>query len=298
MNAKHDFVNYAGYDCARLANEQVELLVTCSVGPRILSLRFEGGENLFAEHPDAVAERPDGRLYHFIGGHRLWHAPEHMPRTYVVDDAQVEIEPLPGGLVVRQALETETGIEKIIRIELEAGAPRLVVTHTLTNRGLWPVECAPWAITQLKTGGMAILPQADEETGLLPNRSLAIWPYTDMSDPNLAWERRHILLSANLKSPFKVGFPNPRGWLAYWNQGVLFVKRAAYRPGAHYYDFGSSSECYCNQQFIELETLGPVSLLAPGDSLTHVEHWELHRVESCPCDEAGVTGLVERLALG
>ncbi len=289
------FLAYAGYECARLANDQIELLVTRSAGPRILSLRFLGGENLLAEQPEAVAQRPDGSLYHFVGGHRLWHAPEHMPRTYVLDSAPVEIEPIADGLLVRQPVEVETGMEKTIQIGLRVDVPQITVTHTLTNRGLWPVACAAWAITQFKTGGLAILPQADEDTGLLPNRNLAIWPYTDMSNPNLRFGRRHILLQANMPSPFKIGFANPRGWLAYWNMGVLFVKQADYLPEARYYDFGSSSECYCNDQFIELETLSPISLIQPGDSLTHVEHWTLSSLAHGPRDEAEVESLLASL---
>jgi hypothetical protein len=292
-----DLLRYGDYECARLANDQVELLVTRSAGPRILSLRFLDGENLLAEQPDAVAQRPDGSLYHFIGGHRLWHAPEHMPRTYVLDNIPVEIEPIADGLLVRQPVEAETGMEKTIRIGLRVDVPQITVTHTLVNRGLWPVECAAWAITQFKTGGLAILPQADEDTGLLPNRNLAIWPYADMSTPNLRLGRRHILLQANMQSPFKIGFPNPRGWLAYWNMGVLFVKQADYLPEAHYYDFGSSSECYCNDQFLELETISPISLLEPGGALTHVERWALYPLAEAPDSEADVEAMVKRLFL-
>jgi hypothetical protein len=294
---KIEVLDYGGYECARLANDQIELLVTRSAGPRILSLRFKGAENFFAEHPDAVAERPDGRLYHFVGGHRLWHAPEHMPRTYVVDESPVTIEPLEHGLLVQQPLETETGIQKTIRVELNPNAPQITLTHTLTNQGLWPVTCAAWAITQFKTGGIAILPQADAETGLLPNRSLALWPYTDMSNSNVTWGRRHILIRAQMESPFKVGFPNPRGWLAYWNRGILFVKRAAYNPQADYYDFGSSSECYCNDRFLELETLSPISPVEPGDSLTHREEWTLHSLESLPSGEKALESVLASVGL-
>jgi hypothetical protein len=31
---------------------------------------------------------------------------------------------------------------------------------------------------------------------------------------------------------------------------------------------------YCNDSFVELETLGPLTHLASGASVTHVEHWE------------------------
>ena len=240
--------NFLGLECYPLENEALKLLVTRSVGPRILSFGFKAGENLFAEVPEAVIDRPGSIPFHFYGGHRLWHAPEEPRRTYLPDDSPVDIAPSENGLTVTQNTEPQTGLQKTIEVRLPGNLPQVVITHHLTNQGLWPVTCALWALTQLKTGGTAVLPQVRQDTGVLPNRSLVLWPYTDMVNPNVRWGSNYILLDAELDSPFKVGFPNPRGWLAYWWNGMLFVKRAEYDPQAEYFDFGSSSECYCDQQ--------------------------------------------------
>jgi hypothetical protein len=288
---------FLDFDCVSLENAALSLLVTQSVGPRIISLRFNGGNNLFAELPDTVTERPDGKMFHFYGGHRLWHAPENMPRTYALDDGPVDIVSTGDGLSIMQPVEVQTGIEKSIRISLVEDKPQVIVRHTLTNRGPWAVECAPWAITQLRIGGVAILPQTREQTEFLPNRSLALWPYTDIANPQIRWGNCYILVHTEMQNPFKVGFPNPRGWLAYWLSGTLFVKRAAFDGQAEYYDFGSSSECYCNGRFIELETLGPVGRLAPGESVTHTETWELYADVDSPIDEDATQEIVEKLGL-
>jgi hypothetical protein len=280
-----------------LENESLRLLVTRSVGPRILSFGFKDGENLFAELPEAVIETPGADVFHFYGGHRLWHAPEEPRRTYLPDDSPVEIVPSENGLTVTQPTESGTGLQKTLEVRLSGDSAQVVITHRLTNQGLWPVMCALWAITQLKTGGTAILPQARQDTGVLPNRSLGLWPYTDMSDPNVRWGSNMILLHANLDSPFKIGFPNPRGWLAYWWQGVLFVKRADYNPQADYYDFGGSSQCYCDHRFIELETLAPIHTLAPGETASHIETWGLYKDIDCPNNENEAQGLADKLGL-
>lgn len=290
-------IKFQSIDCIRLQNSVISLLVTRSVGPRIISLGFKGGANLFAELPDFVTERPDGKLFHFYGGHRLWHAPESMPRTYFPDDGPVDVVQDGFGLSVSSALEDETGIEKSIQISLAEDKPQVILHHFLTNRGLWPIECAPWAITQLRTGGVAILPQSQQQAGFLPNRSLALWPYTDFASPQVFWGNEYILVHANMKEPFKVGFPNPRGWLAYWLDGTLFVKRTGYDAQAKYYDFGSSSECYCNDRFLELETLAPVEKLAPGDSVKHTETWELYKDVDFPESEGATKEIVATLGL-
>ncbi|MGB2965117.1 MAG: hypothetical protein WBB69_14145 [Anaerolineales bacterium] len=288
---------YLNHDCVSLKNESLELLITQSVGPRIISLRFQGGENLFAELPDLVFDSFEDEIYYIYGGHRLWHAPEAMPRTYYADNQPVDISSTQDGLLIRQPVEIQTGIEKSIQISLVENKPQVILHHTLINRGVWPIQCAPWAITQLKKGGVAILPQSIEQTGFLPNRSIAVWPYTDINSPHIQWGNRYILIPTKMKSPFKIGFPNPHGWLAYWNEGTLFVKRSAYHPQAEYYDFGSSSECYSNGNFLELETLAPISTLDPDHSVTHIETWEIYGEVNFPENEDAAQAIIEELEL-
>ena len=113
-----------------------------------------------------------------------------------------------------------------------------------------------------------------DDDGLLPNRPIAFWPYTDINSPHLKLTNAHIFVHATMTAgAMKIGFPNPHGWMAYWLEGMLFVKTAVFQPNATYYDFGSSSECYCNDKFLELETLGPRTIIQPGDSVTHRELW-------------------------
>jgi hypothetical protein len=288
---------FFGHECYTLTNQTLKLLVTRSIGPRVLSLGFIDGENILAELPDVVTDCPGAGVFHFYGGHRLWHAPEEPSRTYLPDDSPVEITPLETGVIVTQNTEIQTGLQKSMEICLSEGTAQVVITHRLTNHGLWNVTCAPWAITQLKTGGVAILPQTQANTGVLPNRSLVLWPYTNMTNPNVQWGSNYILVNADMDAPFKVGFANPRGWLAYWLNGTLFVKHAEYKEQADYYDFGSSSECYCNARFLELETLGPIGTIAPGATVLHVETWNLYKNIDRPHAEKDARFLVEKLGL-
>ena len=288
-------MKYSRYECCALENDTLQLLVTRSVGPRIISFGFKNGDNLFAELPDVVTELPNGDMFHFYGGHRLWQAPEDFNTTYIPDDDPVEIVSIENGLLVTQKT-LPTGLHKSMEIIL-SGNSQITITHRITNRGDSNITCALWAITQFKTGGVAILPQNSTNTGVLPNRSLALWSYTDMSNKNVQWGREHILISARMESPFKVGFSNPRGWLAYWLNGTLFVKHANYNAQVEYYDFGSSSECYCNDQFLELETLAPITSIPPNETVSHVETWDLYKDIDCPRDENETRLLVEKLNL-
>jgi hypothetical protein len=177
----------------------------------------------------------------------------------------------------------------------------VIVDHHLSNKGLWPVETAPWVLTMLKPGGIAILPQNSEpadKAGLLPNRNLVLWRYTDMESPYISWGNRYIFVNASLeRGSLKLGFPNPRRWLAYFWNGTLFVKYAAYNPERAYFDMGSSSQCYCGPDFIELETLGPRTLIPPGGSITHREVWRVFGDVTFSPEEIAAEQLVHDLDL-
>ena len=74
-------------------------------------------------------------------------------------------------------------------------------------------------------------------------------------------------------SPFEF---QREAWAAYLLGSELFVKRYSAAPGA-YPDFGCSFETFTNADFLELETLGPLVRLAPGEFVYHTETWTLAR---------------------
>ncbi len=294
--------DFHGMPTRRLENQHLRLEYLSEAGPRIVRVFLgDSNQNLLVELPTATISTPIGD-YHLRGGHRLWHSPEVMPRTYVPDDAGVKVEELPEGVRLIGPTEALTGIQKSIEIHLRADRPSMTLRHELRNNGVWPVELAPWAITQLPLGGVAILPQQVgplDATGLLPNRQLVLWPYTRWSDPRLQLAEDYILLQAQpLQPPCKVGYLNRRGWVAYWRERVLFVKRFSSRPAAPHADFGCNAEFYCNDAFIEMETIAPLTTLDPGQSVEHVETWEFHSGIDAPRTVESVRALVNSLSLG
>ena len=207
----------------------------------------------------------------------LYFKTRRSPQWWGSDD----IEQLQDSLRLIQPVEPTTGIQKLINIRLPSSGHQVLVEHVLQNHGSRPVELAPWAITQFKTGGEAILPYSapiSDPFGVLPNRNLALWPYSNLKNAPIEFGKNFLRIKAKMDcGAFKVGFPNPSGWLAYLIGRTLFVKRAPYQVGADYFDNGSSSECYCDARFIELESLGPRVTLSSGESTTHLEEWSLYK---------------------
>jgi hypothetical protein len=89
-------------------------------------------------------------------------------------------------------------------------------------------------------------------------------------------------------APQKVGFVVTDGWAAYARDGHLFVKKFSYFEGERYPDFGCSVEVFTDADMLELETLGPLARLQPGDTVEHIEHWFLFRDVPAPIGESDV----------
>ena len=294
---KHELVHYKGWDnCVRLSNELVDMIITTEVGPRIIRYGFIGDENEFCEFPEQIGKKggDDWRIY---GGHRLWHAPEQMPRTYYPDNYPVNIELTDGVLRLIQPVESTTGIQKEMDIFLHEDSSRVLVTHRLRNRSVSDAELAVWALTVLDAGGTAIIPLPPRQThseNLSPVNSFALWAYTDFSDPRWSLGSRYLLLKHDREctGPQKIGVSVPAGWAAFARNNHLFLKQFFYSPSSIYPDMGSSVEVFTNDVMTELETLGPITRIAPGKQVEHVETWDLVSGVEQPTTENEVDGLI------
>lgn len=246
---------------------------------RIIGCTPKGGENFFADinHRPPV-QTPFGEFF-FRGGHRLWHSPEAMPRNYIPDNGPLIINKNDNEISLEIPPEPITGIRKKISLLLDTTSPKVTVTHTLINDGIWPIELAPWAITQYKTGGVVVLPMPkgnSDPDGLLPNRQISFWPYADIQDDRLKLDNDHILFHAKpIEKSFKMGYFNPHGWLAYVYKGKMFKKSFNVDLVRQHPDGNCNTELYGINDFVEMETLSSLVKLEPNTSVQHTEIWEI-----------------------
>jgi hypothetical protein len=272
--------DFHGMQTRSLENKHLRLDYLVEAGPRIVRLFSAGSAaNLLADVFDFRVPTPQGE-YFFLGGHRLWRAPESLTRTYIPDLSGLLVQPIPRGVRLSMPADPPTGIAKALELRLSEDRPAVTLEHELRNESGTSVELAPWGITQLRLGGIVILPMPNEAVdpgGMLPNRQITFWPYTSLKDDRMHLEEDAVLMKGKGSlPPVKVGYTNSAGWLAYWIGGILFVKRFNYETDASYPDLGCNAEVYCNDRFIELESLGPLSRLEAGGSVHHTETWELY----------------------
>lgn len=267
-------------NCYRIANETIEAIVSTDVGPRILRYGFVGGENLLAELPHLATPTSLGEWKPW-GGHRLWVAPEHMPESYAPDNVPIRFEVLGEGAIQLDQTIDVAGYEKRMTVELAPEGSKVIVHHRVTNRRESIVEIAPWGITAVNGPGETLVPQEpfqSHDDYLLPVRVLVLWSFTDLTDPRIRLGRKFLRLrtDAARPEPQKFGVSNRQGWCAFHQEKSrnLFVKRHTWETGA-YPDKGANYETYTAGNYLELETLGPLRRLEPGESAEHTEIWQL-----------------------
>jgi len=281
-NVKVEKTEYKGWsNCYRVSNGEIELIVTGDVGPRVIRFGFTGGQNLFKEFPEQLGRTGEDK-FQLRGGDRVWKAPEDSVATWAPDNIPLTIQITPAGLIAREPVEPSTNLQKEIEVSMAVSGTAVTVTHRITNRSLFALEFAPWALTMMAQGGTAISgfpPRGTHPANLEATNPLVMWAYTNLADSRWRFTKKYLTLrqDPNNKEAQKLGMFNRDTWAAYLLNHELFVKKTTADPSRTYPDFGCSFEAFTNNDFLEIETLGPLTKVAPGQTVELVEHWALYR---------------------
>lgn len=270
--------------CLAITNDAMELYVTIDIGPRIIKCNLLGHDNLMFEDierkktNDVSSVYGEGKTWFIYGGHRMWLSPEKFPETYYPDCEKVVYSVGPSGASFDSAVQVVTGLQFSMNITMDETEPKVTITHTVKNTKKDPITGAMWCLSVMDKGGAVVVPQPTEDTGLLANRVLAIWPYTDMTDSRIFFGERYIALRQNpeIDRNIKFGINNTAGKIAYINYGQALVKSfAPNHPDGVYPDYGCSCESFACDLFIEAETLSELQTIKKGESIVHTETWTL-----------------------
>ena len=279
--------------CVHISNGIIEVMVTIDVGPRLIHFGLVNGENMLYTDPErqyrSFGEGFDqlygeGTTFYNYGGHRLWLSPESTPETYYPDNEPVVYGVLPDGVSFTPAKQRHNEMQLGFEVMMNENASDIMVIHSAKNCSKEPKTLSLWAITMLAPGGMEIIPQNPSGDFLQPNRSLILWPYSDLRDSRIHWGNRFVTLrqDPSVNTAFKAGWNNHCGWAAYVRKNVAFIKHYVHNVHAAYPDLGASYETYVNADFLEMETLSPLYHIEPGDSVRHVENLTLQRIDQIP----------------
>lgn len=280
------YIDYKNFGkCAKLSKGGKTLLVTVDKGPRVIYYGFDGGENIFYEDEKDLINKGgeffdknlQGKgIWHIYGGHRLWKSPEYMD-TYYPDNAPVKVIEDKEGVSFVSDTEITTGLQKTMTFVMDDdGNVKLI--HKMQNMFDKPTPpVAIWGLSVMDKGAKAVIPQSVEDTGLLPNRNIVLWSYTDLKDDRLQIENDKIILSQkNNPHAIKIGTFVKEPVCVYikgMRLGISFDS-----PEGEYADYSCNLESYTNDIMLEIESLSPLKSLNKGESIVHIENWTLEKV--------------------
>ncbi len=279
------YKNYGKVLC--ISNAVIEAYITLELGPRIIRFGFVGKKNLMCDDRERFRPKTDpsytdvfgeGKAWESFGGHRIWITPEQYPLTYTPDDEAVEYVLLENGAVFTAKKDLHNNCQKSLEVRLSEDKPEMSVTMRVKNIGTQQKEFAVWGITVCDAGGDLIIPMNTNDTGLLHNRSISVWPYTDMSDRRIYWGKKYITIRQDpcADTPVKLGLDLNKGMAYYVLDGFVFKKTfQPNHPHGIYPDGGCSFETYTDHAMLEFEVLGEVKKVAPGETAELCESWSL-----------------------
>ena len=273
-------------DALRIRSSTAEAIIVPAIG-RVMGFRLLDGENVLWADP-ALAGRsgdPTGKEWVNFGGDKSWPAPEAEWRTFtgygkwmpppgfdgLPHTARIE----DGTVVLVSPVDRFYGLRHERRIALAADAARLTIATTYERVSGAPARVGIWVITQFVEPVAVFVP--------VPPRSRfpdGHYVFGTSPWPQLEVRGGLLRITRDPRAAHKLGSDADR---MLWVGETVMCLVASPRvddPAAEYPDRGASAEVYTNpdpKRYVELETLGPLATLKPGDRITQTNTYTLFR---------------------
>ena len=280
-----EFENYG--KVLEITDGAVEVKVTLDVGPRVIYCGIPGKKNVFfcdlerntsCKKPEMDAFYGEGRYWYLYGGYRLWMSPEYLPATYYPDNDPVQYVIKQDSVTFIPPVQKENELQMLYSLSFH-GDGSITVNNRMINFSNGKKHGAAWTLCVMGRNSHTFACQTDKDTGLLPNRTVVLWPYTKIYDKRITLTDRLIDVRQDPASDraLKIGFNNEAGKVATLTEdGTLFIQKYStdHISGA-YPDGGCSCEIYSCPDFTEAECLSPLKTVLPGHSLDFAVEWKL-----------------------
>lgn len=291
----------------RISNGLIDARIVTDIGPRIMDVRPAGGATLLYVR-ESEAGKSGETEWMQRGGWRLWVSPERKDTTYALDNSLCQAEIIDETtLRVTGPPQPAAGIQKGVDVTLVPGERRLRIVSHVKNVSDHALTYAAWSLPVLRPGGRAFVPlDVGPLTAFDATRRYILWSYTKFDDPRYHFGDRlieidHTRVKATAPTHVgrrddesKVGADSGQGWAAYLLDGTLFLKRFPHDPKGQYPDGGATIEVYSSHEFLELENLGPLTTIAPGEEIVLPEDWWLFTGVTVPTGGTDALAVLNR----
>jgi len=297
-------IDYQGWkDCYELSNGDVRLVVVPQIGGRIMEYSI-GGENVLWQNESELGKLTGadvGKKWRNYGGYKAWNAPQSRWRKpnedYFYDSKPASIEVLPDqGLRITTSPIEHLGFRFIRDVHLSPSTSRVRIVEKMRNITDKPIEWSVWDVTQVRVpcwiafpinnksrhpdGWNVLCPIGHKMTQITRIGDLGVMGYKNVTE-NWCTDAMG-------------------GWMAYLKGQLAYTKHWSTRMiDVTYPDGGCDAAFFTADQgiaggYAEMEVMGPIVKLKPGEETELIEDWFLTRVNQSAND---VTDVVSRLKL-
>lgn len=292
-------VDYKGWkDCYEMSNPLVRLVIVPQIGGRIMEYSTFG-ENVIWQNQDelGVVKSSDiGKKWHNYGGYKAWNSPQskwifpNLDNFY--DYASAKVEVIPGdnaGIRVSCTPIKHLGFQYVREIYLDDDTSHVRIVETMKNIVDREIEWGAWEVTQVNAPCKLAFPMNENSRFPL---GWAIQHY-EGKDMKQVTRFGNIGVMEYTGVVDKIGTDATDGWLVYMNDKLGYVKRWNVAPSDTYPDGGCNTEIFTGNEtiagvYVEMEVLGPVLKLKPGEQTQLIEDWYLTKLDKGPKNASDV----------
>jgi hypothetical protein len=249
---------------------KLSLVAIADVGPRILSLRYDQGPNILFEDTNNQYKRGDWQFY---GGHRFWVGPE-TEHAFLPENQECEVL-IDADTISLIQPKDPMGLQKILTICPGTNHTGFCIKHTVKNSGTLLYPGSIWTLTCVQSSQVVVpwLTGSEQwQCGMV--RYWCRWENHTTNPADTIWkpQKDHFWVDPD-GTEGKIGIYSEQGLLLWLGHEHTFIKTFKPISTAQYPDGGCNAEVYTCRDFIEMESLSPITVFHPGQSYTHIENW-------------------------
>lgn len=267
--------------CVTVENQKVKLVVDPAHGGRIVEYSLEGRNILYdadPEHPDRVF--PFSNHYMGPAGGRFDIGPEDtIPEHLELWQGAWTVEGVePRGVRLASVKDQTLGIQLTREFRLGDADSSVTCIQTIRNVSGETQTYGHWFRTFARGGGICVVPLTPGSR--FPNHYLSFGQQVNTRPKDRGvTERDRFLLVDEVPNTWKIGLDSYAGWFAYFHpSNLLLIKQFPVYPDRRYSDITGLTVALWfdqNRRIVELESLGPEEVLAPGQAASYYETWWL-----------------------
>jgi len=277
---KTTMMDHCGYsNCIKLENEDTRVILGQHCGGRVLEYSWRKKNVLYLDPAhDGWVYKP-GQPTVDISGGRFDIGPEQIipPHTDLWLGGWTADSIAPGVARMTSAEDAATGTQLVREFELAENSSRLTCTQRIRNISGQPINWCHWSRTFAKGRGICIVPLSEHSRfpmGYVQYEGPDILNFAPQ-EPKVIRFSGCLIIDDAPRFP-KLGMDSYAGWIGYLLQNdMLFVKRFETYPERVYNEIAglTVSVWYPKDEMCEIEPIGPMETLLPGEIAQFTEEW-------------------------